>query len=186
MMNFCQKDATTVSPLHLKDEIKAEIAKIRNAMTSLQKARGAGFSAKAARVVEQLIQSHLNSGELNDEAKAELKGLLRTFRAERDKLLALNKGTFDMNTIKQQMNYHAREYRRLKAMDADPMAAIKKHLSAGLAAAKEYGAYEKKFRDAQNKLQSELDGLREIINTNKNKPEVLRAANEAYRKITGM
>ena len=89
-------------------------------------------------------------------------------------------------SIKQRMNYHAREYRRLKAMDADPMAEIKKHLSDGMAAAKEVGAYESKYRAAQNKMGAALDGLRGIINANKNNPEVLRAANDAYRKITGL
>lgn len=88
--------------------------------------------------------------------------------------------------IKQQMNYHAREYRRLKALDADPMAEIKTHLSNGMAASREISAYESKYRAAQNKMGAALDGLRDIINANKNNPEVLRAANDAYRKITGM
>lgn len=90
---------------------------------------------------------------------------------------------------KQKMAYHAREYRRLKSLlvgDADPMAEIKKYLSDGLAASREIDAYESKYRAAQNKMGAALDGLRVIINANKNNPEVLRAANDAYRKITRM
>lgn len=91
--------------------------------------------------------------------------------------------------IEQKMAYHAREYRRLKALDAEgsemPISRIKSLKSEGLKIGKQLDHYGKLYHEAQSKFESILNELANIARKAK-ESQIQKAANEAYRIINNM